>query len=171
MGFDQAGSEKQRALEAEFDRHLDAKELDAWLRQFSAKPHHVGSRAGKEVAGAIAEMFTSWGFDTEIEQYYILLPTPDKRRLELIAPTKFTASLQEVSLDDDPSTSVRKNLLPPYNAFSVDGDVEGELVFINYGRPEDHELLERYGIDLTGKIAPRGQRRSTRKRSPPVSSG
>ncbi|MCZ6502295.1 MAG: M28 family peptidase [Gammaproteobacteria bacterium] len=153
IGFDEAGSKKQRALEAVFDKHLDAKELDAWLKQFSAKPHHAGSKAGKEVAEAIARMFTSWGFDTEIEQYYILLPTPDKRRLELIAPTKFKASLREVSLDDDPSTSVRKNLLPPYNAFSVDGDVEGELVFINYGRPEDHELLERYGIDLTGKIA------------------
>ena len=153
MGFDEAGSEKQRALEIRFDKHLDAKELDTWLRQLSAKPHHAGSKAGKEVAEVIAEMFTSWGFDTQIEQYYVLLPTPKLRRLELVSPARFTASLTEVSLIDDPSTLVRKNLLPPYNAFSVDGDVEGELVFINYGRVEDHELLERYGIDLKGKIA------------------
>ncbi|RLA27896.1 MAG: folate hydrolase, partial [Gammaproteobacteria bacterium] len=50
-------------------------------------------------------------------------------------------------------TSVRENLLPPYNAFSVDGEVEGELVFVNYGMPADYEILERYGIDVTGKIA------------------
>jgi N-acetylated-alpha-linked acidic dipeptidase len=61
--------------------------------------------------------------------------------------------LTEDSLDEDPSTSVRADLLPPYNAFSVDGEVEGELVFVNYGIPEDYEILERYGIDVTGKIA------------------
>ncbi|MCH7741915.1 MAG: M28 family peptidase [Proteobacteria bacterium] len=153
IGFDEAGSEQQRALETRFDKYLDAKELDAWLRQLSAEPHHAGSVAGKNVAEAIAGMFTSWGFDTEIEEYSVLLPTPKLRRLELVAPTRFTASLNEVSLSDDPSTLVRENLLPPYNAFSIDGNVEGELVFINYGRPEDHELLQRYGIDLTGKIA------------------
>lgn len=153
MGFDEADSDRQRALEAAFDLNLDAREQDAWLRQFSARPHHAGSRAGKEVANSIAELFKSWGYDTEIEEYEILLPTPEKRRLELVAPTRFLASLTEDSLDEDASTSVRKELLPPYNAFSIDGDVEGELVFINYGRPEDHELLERYGIDLNGKIA------------------
>jgi N-acetylated-alpha-linked acidic dipeptidase len=30
--------------------------------------------------------------------------------------------------------------------------VTAELVFVNYGIPEDYELLERYGIDVTGKI-------------------
>lgn len=153
MGFDEAGSDRQQALEAAFDLNLDAAEQDAWLRKFSARPHHAGSSAGKEVANSIAALFKSWGYDTQIEEYEILLPTPESRHLELIAPSKFVASLREDSLDEDPSTSVRKDLLPPYNAFSIDGDVEGELVFINYGRPEDHELLERYGIDLTGKIA------------------
>ncbi len=153
MGFDEAGSDRQQALEAAFDLNLDAGEQDAWLRKFSARPHHAGSSAGKEVANSIATLFKSWGYDTQIEEYEILLPTPESRHLELIAPSKFVASLREDSLDEDPSTSVRKDLLPPYNAFSIDGDVEGELVFINYGRPEDHELLERYGIDLTGKIA------------------
>ncbi|HIG41742.1 MAG TPA: M28 family peptidase [Gammaproteobacteria bacterium] len=153
IGFDEAASEKQRALEVEFDQAISASEQDAWLRLFSAKPHHAGSKASKEVAHAIAELFISWGYDTRIEEYEILLPTPKLRTLELTAPTTYQASLTEDSLDEDPSTSIRANLLPPYNAFSVDGDVEAELVFINYGRPEDHELLERYGVDLKGKIA------------------
>jgi N-acetylated-alpha-linked acidic dipeptidase len=71
----------------------------------------------------------------------------------LLAPTQFTASLSEDSVPEDRSTSRREDLLPPYNAFSIDGDVEGELVYVNYGRPEDYEILERNGIDLTGKIA------------------
>ncbi|MFP6808501.1 MAG: transferrin receptor-like dimerization domain-containing protein [Pseudomonadales bacterium] len=153
IGFTSDESRVQRNLEAAYDKQLDASQQDRWLKQFSAKPHHVGSRAGKENAEIIARLFKSWGYKTEIAEYQILLPTPKERLLELVAPTKFTASLSEDMLEEDASTSVRDELLPPYNAFSIDGDVEAELVFINYGRPEDHDLLERYGIDLTGKIA------------------
>lgn len=153
LGFDAEGSESQRSLEADFDGGLDKSEMDAWLKKFSARPHHVGSPAGKENATIIAELFRSWGYEVEIAEYEILLPTPEIRSLELIAPSTFTASLEEDSLPEDASTSVREELLPPYNAFSVDGDVEGELVFVNYGRPEDYEILERHGIDVAGKIA------------------
>ena len=142
IGFDKKASSEQRQLEAFFDRNIKATEQAEWLKQFSKAPHHAGSRAGKEVARSIAELFSSWGYDTQIEEYEILLPTPLTRHLEMVSPTMFTASLREDSLVDDPSTSVREGLLPPYNAFSTDGNVEGELVFINYGRPEDHELLE-----------------------------
>jgi len=153
LGFDDAGSASERALEAQFDEQLSAADQDEWLKVLSARPHHVGSTAGRENAEYIAGLFESWGFDVAIEEYEILLPTPKTRELELVAPGTFEASLKEDSLDEDPSTSVRDELLPPYNAFSTDGEVEGELVFVNYGIPEDYELLERHGIDVSGKIA------------------
>jgi len=153
LGFDDAASSAQRNIESRLDESIDKKEMDQWLRRLSAKPHHAGSVAGKENAEFIASLFESWGFEVEIAEYEILLPTPKVREVELVAPTEFTASLTEDSLAEDPSTSVREDLLPPYNAFSVDGEVEGELVFVNYGRPEDYEVLDRYGIDVEGKIA------------------
>jgi len=153
IGFDAAGSAAQRALETEFDGHLDAGEMDVWLREMSVRPHHVGSPGSKAVADYVAALFESWGYDTEIAEYQILLPTPVTRELELVAPERFQATLDEDSLDEDPSTSVRDDLLPPYNAFSIDGEVEGELVFVNYGIPEDYEILERHGISVEGKIA------------------
>ena len=153
LGFNQDGSEAQRALEADFDGLVSAQDMDEWLRRLTAEPHHVGSAYGKENAEFIADLLESWGYDVDIEEYSILLPTPKVREVELMAPTRFTASLYEDSLDEDPSTSVREALLPPYNAFSIDGEVEGELVFVNYGIPEDYEILERHGIDITGKIA------------------
>ena len=153
LGFDTATSMTQRNLEKKFDASLKAEEMDTWLKHMSAKPHHAGSIESKEVAEYIAEKFKSWGYEVEIAEYQILLPTPVERALELIAPTKFKASLREDSLKEDASTSVRENLLPPYNAFSVDGEVEGELVFVNYGIPEDYEVLERNGISVKGKIA------------------
>lgn len=153
LGFDTDSSAAQRQLESRFVANLSAADQQEWMKRLAAKPHHVGSKAGKENAEYIASLFRSWGYDVELAEYEILLPTPETRELELIAPTRFTAGLTEDSLSADPSTSVRDELLPPYNAFSIDGDVEGELVFVNYGIPEDYELLERQGIDVKGKIA------------------
>ncbi|MDZ7644523.1 MAG: transferrin receptor-like dimerization domain-containing protein [Woeseiaceae bacterium] len=153
LGFDAASSESQRALEARFDEQLSADRQRDWLQRLSARPHHVGSAAGEENARYIAGLLESWGYDVEIAEYEILLPTPVTRELELVEPGRYTATLEEDTLAEDPGTGVRDELLPPYNAFSVGGEVEGELVFVNYGIPEDYEVLERHGVDVAGKIA------------------
>ncbi|NIV17477.1 MAG: M28 family peptidase, partial [Woeseiaceae bacterium] len=153
LGYDEASSAEQREAEVLFDASIDAQEMDGWLKHMSSKPHHVGSPKSKENAEYMAELFESWGYDTEIAEYRILLPTPRVREVELLSPTQYTATLREDSLEEDPSTFVRDDLLAPYNAFSIDGEAEGELVFVNYGIPEDYEVLEQYGIDVRGKIA------------------
>jgi N-acetylated-alpha-linked acidic dipeptidase len=153
LGYDAAGSVTQRDLEHRMDMTIDPEEMSEWLRVMSATPHHAGSAASKANAEFIAGLLESWGYEVEIAEYEVLLPTPRAREVELLAPGSFTASLNEDSLTEDPSTSRRENLLPPYNAFSIDGEVEAELVFVNYGIPEDYEILERNGIDVSGKIA------------------
>lgn len=146
-------TDEQLAIEHRYDDKIDAAEMDAWLRRLSARPHHVGSAYGRENAEFIAGLFRSWGYEVEIAEYQIMLPVPRTRELQMLSPGTFVASLAEDTLDADPSTAVREELLPPYNAYSTDGEVEGELVFVNYGIPEDYEILERHGIDVTGKIA------------------
>ena len=153
LGFDETTSTVQHELETVFDSHIDRTEMDEWLREFSSEAHHVGSPKGKKNADALAALFRSWNYAVEISEYQVLFPEPLTRELELLYPYQFSASLTEDSLEEDPSTSVIDNLLPPYNAFSIDGEVEGELVFVNYGTPADYEILERYGISVAGKIA------------------
>jgi N-acetylated-alpha-linked acidic dipeptidase len=153
LGYDEAASARQREAEALLDASIDATEMDGWLKQMSSDPHHVGSPKSKENAEFMAQLLESWGYDVEIAEYRILLPTPKVREIELTAPTQYKATLREDSLEEDPSTFVRDDLLAPYNAFSVDGEVEGELVFVNYGIPEDYETLEQYGIEVKGRIA------------------
>ncbi len=121
LGYDEAASASQREAEALFDASIDTAEMDGWLKRMSAKPHHVGSPGSKENAEFIAGLFESWGYEVEIAEYEILLPTPNVREIELVAPTQFKATLREDSLEEDPSTFVRDDLLAPYNAFSVDG--------------------------------------------------
>ena len=151
-GFPGDRTEAQRALEIQFDGELDPEDLRSWMEYLTSRPHHVGSAFGREVAEFIANRFHDWGYDTEIETYHVLFPTPRIRRLEMVAPTRFTAALQEPAVPGDRTSDQQDEQLPSYNAYSIDGDVTGELVYVNYGVPGDYEELERRGIDVTGKI-------------------
>jgi N-acetylated-alpha-linked acidic dipeptidase len=150
LGFRDADT--QLATEQAFKTRLRSEDQANWARSLTARPHHAGSPQGQANVAFIAQAFESWGFEVDVETFDILLPFPLERELELLAPTSFTASLIEDIVTGDESSAQRDEVLPPYNAFSIDGEVTAELVFVNYGIPEDYELLERYGIDVTGKI-------------------
>lgn len=152
MGFSAESARGQRALEAKFDSSLNAGNLRAWMKRLSARPHHVGSPYGKENAEFMAAQFKAWGFETEIVRYDVLFPTPKVRIVEMTAPVKFRAKLNEPALRQDASTAQQTEQLPTYNAYSVDGDVTAPLVYVNYGVPADYDTLERRGIDVRGKI-------------------
>jgi N-acetylated-alpha-linked acidic dipeptidase len=150
-GFTEKAVAAQRVLEQRFDALLSAQHIGQTIKELSSKPHHIGSPGGKEVAESILAKYKSWGWDAKIETYQVLFPTPKTRVLEMIAPTMFTAGLKENVLKEDPSSG-QEGQLPTYNAWSADGDVSGELVFVNYGLPEDYEKLEAMGISVNGKI-------------------
>ncbi|MGH9381684.1 MAG: M28 family metallopeptidase [Thermoanaerobaculia bacterium] len=152
LGFSPAGSEGERQLEARFDAALDAAEIGGWIERLSARPHPVGSPWGRDNAEFLAGLFRSWGFTTEIEEFQVLFPTPTTRHVELLEPEPFTADLAEPALAEDATSGQTDEQLPLYNAYSIDGDVTAELVYVNRGVPEDYEELERRGIDVTGKI-------------------
>ncbi|WP_149303644.1 transferrin receptor-like dimerization domain-containing protein [Pareuzebyella sediminis] len=152
IGFTPEHAKKEIALEKEFENNLSTKNLDQWMQRLSAKPHWVGTQYGRQNAEWIQKQFKSWGYDTKIETYQVLFPYPKVRQLELKAPTTYKAHLSAVPIAGDSFTAQGDALLPAYNAFSTDGDVEAELVFVNYGVPKDYEELEKLGIDVKGKI-------------------
>jgi N-acetylated-alpha-linked acidic dipeptidase len=152
LGFTPAGTRAQRELEARYDAQLDADNLRDRLRYLTRHPTHVGSPGAKENAEWIAEQFRGWGFDTRIDEYRVLFPTPRERLVELVSPTRYRLRLEEPVLEEDGTSGVTEDRLPSYNAYSADGDVEGEVVYVNYGIPADYDELERRGIDVRGKI-------------------
>lgn len=152
MGFTEEGSKAQLQLETDYDKLLKASNLDEWMKYLSAKPHHVGSPYDKEVVDFVATQFKSWGYEVRIEKFNVLFPTPKLRLVEMIAPTAFKASLLEPPVEGDEYSEQTDEALPGYNAFSIDGDVTADLVFVNYGIPADYEELERRGISVKGKI-------------------
>ncbi len=151
-GFTLENAKRQLALEKEFEAKLSVDNLNEWMKYMSAKPHWVGTAYGEELAKWMQKQFKSWGYDAQIETYHVLFPYPKTRILEMTAPTRYTAKLTAVPVEGDEFTAQGDALLPSYNAFSTDGDVEAELVFVNYGIPKDYEELEKLGIDVKGKI-------------------
>jgi len=152
LGFDRASTVSERALEARFDATLRAEDLRAWMKRLSARPHHIGSPYGKENAEFIASQFRAWGFDTQIEEFSVLFPTPKTRLVELVGPEKFTARLTEPAIPEDATSNQSAEQLPVYNAYSADGDVTAPLVYVNYGVPRDYDDLAERGIDVKDKI-------------------
>jgi N-acetylated-alpha-linked acidic dipeptidase len=151
-GFSESGSRAQRALEERFDSHYKKDNLREWMKILSAHPHHVGSPHGKQNAEFVAAAFREWGYETEIETFYVLFPTPKVRVLEIVEPTSFGALLQEPALAEDATSGQIDEQLPTYNAYSPDGDVTAEIVYVNRGIPDDYEELDKRGISVEGRI-------------------
>lgn len=166
-GFKQSTAAQQLQLETVFDKNLSAENIGATIKTLSAKPHHLGSAGSKAVAEDILQRFRSYGFNAELVQYKVLFPTPVTRILEMTGPAGYKAILKEPALKED-ATSGQQDQLPTYNAWSADGDVSGQLVFVNYGLPEDYDMLQRMGIDVKGKIVIAKYGRSWRGIKPKV---
>ena len=162
-----ASAQDQKQLESSFDSHLSTENIGKTIKELTLKPHYLGSPASKEVAENLLAKFKSYGWDAELAVYNVLFPTPKVRLLEMTAPTKFKALLKEPAYKED-ATSGHPDQLPTYNAWSADGDVSAELVFVNFGLPEDYETLNKLGIDVKGKIVIARYGRSWRGIKPKV---
>lgn len=153
IGFHPDRAADQRAIETRADGWVVAEDLVSWNRGMTPRPHHAGAPQTEANARWMVERFREWGFEAETETFHVLFPTPRVRKLTLLEPTRFEASLVEEPAAGDATAEIAvAEGLPPFNAFSADGDVTAELVYVNRGIPADYEVLERLGIDVAGKI-------------------
>jgi len=151
-GYSAEGAHVEHDWESKFRDIPDPDNQRDYMKKLSARPHHVGSSYDKENAEWLLAKMKEWGLDAHIENFDVLFPTPKERVVELLEPTKFKASLQEIPVAVDPTSSQQAEQLPSYNAYSADGDVTAPLVYVNYGVPDDYEKLERLGISVKGAI-------------------
>jgi N-acetylated-alpha-linked acidic dipeptidase len=141
--------------------------LNEYLLVMTEEPHHAGGPGSRAVAEYALGRFREWGLDARIEEFESYMPLPVSRRVELLGPERYVARLEEPELSED-KDSGDANRLPPYNAYSADGDVTGELVYVNYGLPEDYDRLDAMGVDVSGKIVIAKYGRSWRGIKPKV---
>ena len=152
LGFSPETAKVEHDWESRFRAIPEAKRIHDNMLRLAAHPHNVGSEYQRQNAEWLVARYKEWGWDAHIERFDVLYPMPKERVLELVAPTKYVAKLEEPPLPDDPYTKDRDTQLPGYNIYSADGDVTGPLVYVNNGMPADYEVLQRQGISVSGAI-------------------
>lgn len=162
-----SGSEAQRERERHFQILPKPENLREYMRATSEEPHHAGGPGSRRVAEYILDKYRSWGLDAAIEEHEALMPFPRTRRLELVAPHRYVAKLEEPEIDADEDSGDEEQL-PTFNAYAADGDVTAELVYVNYGVPEDYEELKKLGVNVKGRIVIARYGRSWRGIKPKV---
>ena len=141
----------EQSLEKEARGVADTGRLRKYMNFMAGEPHNAGSPRSKAVAEYVLGSFKEWGLDARIEEFESLMPTPTVREVEVIGPKHFVAKLKEPVVAED-SNSGDAHQLPTYNAYGASGDVTGDVVYVNFGIPEDYEWLVEHGIDVRGKI-------------------
>ena len=166
-GFVGANIAAERDLEHRFQALPSPDNLREYMRTITAEPHHAGAPGSRKVADYILGKFKSWGLNADIEEFESLIPYPTERVVELVSPERYVAKLKEPPVDVD-GDSTDAGQLPSFNAYSADGDVTADLVYVNYGTPEDYEELGKLKIDVKGKIVIARYGRSWRGIKPKV---
>ncbi|XP_034264175.1 N-acetylated-alpha-linked acidic dipeptidase 2-like isoform X1 [Pantherophis guttatus] len=136
---------------------MKAENIQDFLHSFTSFPHVAGTEQNLRLAKQIQSQWKTFGLDTaELVHYDVLLSYPNQSSPNYISITDnggkeiFNSSLFEPPPEGYANIS---GVLPPYNAFSAQGEPQADLVYVNYGRTEDFFKLEReMGINCTGKI-------------------
>jgi len=125
-----------------------------WLRVLTAEPHVAGTDADHKTAVFVRDKLREWGWKADLEELLVLLNYPKTDlppRLMIERPM-----VKHLSLDESPLTtdkdSASSAAFGAFNGYGVSGKASGQVVYANYGRPEDYVAIEKMGIDLKGKI-------------------
>ncbi len=130
----------------------DPKLAEQHLRVLTQAPHVAGSPEDKATADYVAQKFHEAGLDVETVEYRVWMNYPTEISVDVTAPSDVhmhgptREHVEGDSLADDP------RVITPFNAMSPSGDAEAEVVYANYGTPEDFRKLEQLKVDARGKI-------------------
>ncbi|HEY2158930.1 MAG TPA: PA domain-containing protein, partial [Isosphaeraceae bacterium] len=153
IGFAPGSRERQARAEAKALAVPTPDAARAWLRGLTEEPHVAGTLADQKTAVDLRDKLASWGWNAEIAEYEVLLnyPVPGSVKLEILRPA---AQPLKITEDANPADkdSASPDAFPAFHGYGVSGDVAAQVVYANYGRPEDFVALDGLGVDVRGKI-------------------
>jgi N-acetylated-alpha-linked acidic dipeptidase len=140
-------------IEEKFLAIPDAKEAGEDLKTLTAAPHMASTPEDHATAEFVARKFREAGLETEIIPYRVLLNQPKEVRVEAFdaAGHMLMSGPTREHVASDPGQDDRRVVMP-FNGSSASGDVTADVVYANYGRPEDFNELAAEHIDVRGKI-------------------
>jgi N-acetylated-alpha-linked acidic dipeptidase len=150
FGFRDAAAEQ--ATESRFLAVPDSKLAEEHLRILTKVPHMAGTIEDKATADYVAQKFRNAGLDTTIVEYKVWMNYPAEIRVDMVAPAgvEMHGPTRE-RVDNDPFQDDPRVVMP-FSGMSPSGDAEADVVYANYGTPEDFEKLDKLKVDVRGKI-------------------
>lgn len=150
FGFRDAAAEI--ATEQRFLAVPDPKLAEEHLRILTQAPHMAGTAEDRATADYVAQKFRDAGLDTEIVAYKVWMNYPESISVDLTAPAgvEMHGPTREHVSEDPYQDDTR--VVMPFSSMSPSGDVEADVVYANYGTPEDFEKLDRLKVDVRGKL-------------------
>ncbi|HEY3618841.1 MAG TPA: M28 family metallopeptidase [Candidatus Sulfotelmatobacter sp.] len=142
----------EQATESRFLAAPDSKLAEEHLRILTKDPHMAGTIEDKATADYVAQKFRDAGLDTQIVEYKVWMNYPVEISVDMTAPAgvEMHGPTRE-RVDSDPYQDDPRVVMP-FNGMSPSGDVEADVVYANYGTPEDFEKLDKLKVDVRGKI-------------------
>ena len=151
-GFTPANSILQKKYEEAFKQLTSPETCRQELRRLTEEPHLAGTENSYKIAQYLYHKYQEYGLDAQIYEYEVYLPYPIEVRVEMVAPTHYLAVGKEANWEWD-KDSHETNIVAGYNAYSPDGDVTADLIYVNRGLLDDYQKLAEMGISVEGKIA------------------
>jgi N-acetylated-alpha-linked acidic dipeptidase len=149
-GFRDVAAEQE--IEKRFLAAPDPKLAEEHLRILTQAPHIAGSPEDKATAEYVAKKFREAGLDTEIVEYKVWINYPAEINVDMTAPAGVEMhGPRREHVEDDPFQDDPR-VVNAYNGMSPSGDVEAEVVYANYGSPEDFDKLKHLNVDVRNKI-------------------
>lgn len=136
------------------NRFLDLPRPDscrAFLMRLTEEPHVAGTEQGLVLAEYVMRKFKTYGLITEMPSYDVYLPYPKKAEFKITQPIQFTGPTPEAGFAGD-KDSFGPDVIMPFHAYSPSGEAEGQVVYANYGLPEDYDQLAQLGITVRDRI-------------------
>ncbi len=152
IGFSPRSLDKQRAAEAHAVTIPTPENAHKWLRVLTAEPHVAGTPADHKTAVFVRDKLREWGWKADLVELEVLLNYPyASPGLSLYRPSRQPLSLDEspIAIDKDSASS---QAFGAFNGYGAAGEASGQVVYVNYGRPDDFAALEKMGIDVKDKI-------------------
>ena len=150
-GFFPAGAAREAELEKHFRAVPTPERARADLKILTAEPHVASTPGDYRTAQFVLEQFRAAGLDAQLVEYQVFLPMPREVKVDLLAPVRRAGPAPDGGWNP-PRGGRDPGVISGYNAYSPSGDVTAEVVYANYGLPEDYDRLREAGIDVAGKI-------------------
>ena len=144
---------QEAKIEEKFLAVPDPKLAGEALKTLTAEPHLASTPEDHKTAEFVAQKFRAAGLETEIVPYRVLMNQPKAVKMEAFnaAGQRLVSGPEREHVEGDPFQDNPKVVMP-FNGSSGSGDVTGDAVYANYGRPEDFDHLIAEHVDLRGKI-------------------